>query len=271
MDGSAKVAVVTGAARGLGKAISRSLVGEGFRVLMTDVDEAAVSAAASELGEGTWSVPQDVRDPESHRAVAREAATRGRVAAWVNNAGVLSCGPHWEMEEDDVRRHVDVNLLGVIWGSRAAIDAMGDGGGHLVNIASISAHTPAPTLAVYGATKHAVLGYSLSLLGDLRLAGRPIEVTAICPDAVATDMVLGVAENPSSSLLFHSELLQPEEVARAVVSALHRPQPMITIPGRRGALVHLARPFPKVVLGMLGVTRKAGERRRKKRMESAKP
>ncbi len=83
------------------------------------------------------------------------------------------------------------NLLGVVNGSRAAIERMrADGGGRILNVASLSALTPAPGLAVYGATKHGVLAFSVALQAELRDAGMPVEVRSICPDGIGTDMVL---------------------------------------------------------------------------------
>ena len=108
---------------------------------------------------------------------------------WVNNAGVLYTGDVWEHEDEVIRQMTDVNVLGMFWGARAAVDAMRAEGGHLINIASLSAVTPVPGLAVYGATKQAVLGFSISLAGDLDRAGVPIHVSAVCPHAINTDMV----------------------------------------------------------------------------------
>src|SRR5688572_21863317 len=199
-------AVVTGAGRALGRLVAERLAGRGFAVLLTDVDETAAHAAAREIGQGAWAMVHDVRDAARHREVAAAAVAKGPLAVWVNNAGVLSVGAAWEQDEAAIRRQVDVNLLGLIFGCRAAIDAFGTSGGrgHLINIASLSSLVPAPGLAAYCATKHAVLGYSLSLAGELRRAGRSIDVSTICPDAIETDMVRGVAGQADSSLLFSS-------------------------------------------------------------------
>jgi NAD(P)-dependent dehydrogenase (short-subunit alcohol dehydrogenase family) len=123
------VAVVTGAARGLGRSIAAALAGRGYEVLLTDVAAEVADAAARAIGKGAWAMAQDVRDPASHRAVAAAAAARGPVAVWVNNAGVLSVGAAWESTEAEVRRMVEVNVLGVIWGSQAAVAAMPQGRG----------------------------------------------------------------------------------------------------------------------------------------------
>ncbi|MEO0324187.1 MAG: SDR family oxidoreductase, partial [Myxococcota bacterium] len=180
----ADVCVVTGAGRGLGALIAERFARQGHAVLCTDIDAAGAAATASRIGGGAWSRAQDVRDPAGHREVAQEAMSRGTVRVWVNNAGVLAVGQGWGHEDAELRRLVEVNVLGVMFGSSAAVEAMGTSGGTLVNVGSISSVVPAPGLAVYGATKHAVLGYSTNLAGDLRRAGVPVQVCCVCPDAM---------------------------------------------------------------------------------------
>jgi NAD(P)-dependent dehydrogenase (short-subunit alcohol dehydrogenase family) len=254
-------AVVTGAGRGLGRKIAERLSRRGLQVLVTDIDEVAARATAEAIG--GWSLKQDVRDPESHRAVARAAEVRGPVGVWVNNAGVLSVGDSWQMTEADVRRMIEVNLLGVIWGCHAAIGALAEGG-TIVNIASMSSLTPSPGLAVYGATKHGVLGYSLSLAGELRRAGRGITVSALCPDAIAGDMTNAVSHDAAAGILFSSStLLSLDEVADAAIELVARPKLVKTLPAHRAALIHLLRPFPRLGLPLLEQLAKLGRRRTK--------
>jgi short-subunit dehydrogenase len=255
-------AVVTGAGRGLGKQIAERLARRGLEVLVTDIDAEAAAATAAALPGRAWSLAQDVRDPESHRTVARAATARGPLAVWVNNAGVLAVGETWTLSDADVRRLVEVNVLGVMWGCHAAVPVIEDGG-HIINIASISGLTPTPGLAVYGATKHAVVGYSLSLAGELRAAGRKVDVSVLCPDAIAGDMTREVAHDAASALLFSSgKLLSLDEVADAAVELLDRPKLVRTLPAHRAALIHLARPFPSIGLPILQQLAKLGRRRR---------
>lgn len=259
------IAVVTGAARGLGKTIAAALAGRGHEVLVTDLDGEAAAATAAAIGKGAWAMTHDVRDPASHRAVAAAATGRGPLAVWVNNAGVLQVGPGWETSEADVRRMVEVNVLGVMWGSQTAVAAM-PRGGHLINIASLSALVPAPGFAVYAATKHAVLGFTTALAGDLRRARIPIHAAAICPDAVETDMVRQVADHSASDLLFSAgTLLTPDAVAAAVLAQLDRPRLVRVLPATRGVLAHALSPFPEVGLRLLERFAAVGARRKRQR------
>ncbi|HEY5927344.1 MAG TPA: SDR family oxidoreductase [Kofleriaceae bacterium] len=256
----ADIAVVTGAGRGLGRCIAERLAKRGYAVLVTDIDGAAASVTAAALGGGAWAMQQDVRDPDSHRAVARAAAERGEVTLWFNNAGVLIVGDTWQMADTDVRRMVEVNVLGVMWGCHAAVPVMKRG--HIINISSLSGITPSPGLAVYGASKHAVVGYSLSLAGELRRADKPINVSVLCPDAIAGEMTNAVAHDAAAGLIFSAgTLLALDEVADAAVALIDEPKLLRTLPRFRAALVHLLRPFPAVGLPVLEQFAKLGRRR----------
>lgn len=244
----ARVAVVTGAGRGLGRELAKRLARDGYHVVATDIDEGAAQVTAAVV-DGTG-LAHDVRDPDAHAAVARAATQRGELCVWVNNAGVLGVGDSWTVDDAATRRMVDVNLMGVIWGCHAAVRAMREG--TILNIASLSAIVPTPGLAVYGATKHAVLGYSLSLASELRQARRPITVSALLPDAIKGDMTDAVAHDAAASLLFTSaRLLAMEEVADAAMATIRRPRLVRALPAYRAAVSHLVRPFPALGLAIL--------------------
>jgi len=255
-----QVAVVTGAGRGLGRKIAERLARRDIHVVCTDIDEGAARTTAA-IVDGTG-LGQDVRDPDSHRAVAAAARAIGELDIWVNNAGVLSVGETWALDDATVRRIVEVNLLGVIWGCHAALETMQRGS--ILNIASLSAIVPAPGLAVYGATKHGVLGYSLSLAGELRRANRPITVSTLCPDAMAGEMTGAVAHDRSAALLFSSgTLLSLDEVADEAVALVDRPKLVRAIPAYRAALAHLLRPFPRIGLPLVEQFAKLGRKRQR--------
>ncbi|HEX7746602.1 MAG TPA: SDR family NAD(P)-dependent oxidoreductase, partial [Micromonosporaceae bacterium] len=148
--GAAAAAVVTGAAGGLGRAISAALHADGWRVLLTDVDGAGVAAAAAPLG--GWHRPLDVRDDEACAAAAAEAAARGGLGLWVNNAGILATGAAWTHDAGTRRAVIEVNALGAMNGTLAALDVMRrQGYGHVLNVVSLAGLVAPPGETVYAA------------------------------------------------------------------------------------------------------------------------
>jgi short-subunit dehydrogenase len=268
-----QTAVVTGAGRGLGKAIARRLAQRGLAVLVTDIDIEAARATATELGEQAWAEQLDVRDGVACRAVAAHAAKRGPLAVWVNNAGVILSGRSWEAPDDALDSLVGVNLLGVLHGSNAAVAVMrGTGGGRILNIASLSSLGPVPGLAVYGATKHAVLAYSLSLQGELRDAGLAIEVRSLCPDTIDTQLVRSVAGEEEAALMWSgARVLEVDEVADNAVELLYGRRLKRVIPTYRGLIMRSALFFPAVFFRLVPVFKRLGDHNRRRWRESAPP
>jgi NAD(P)-dependent dehydrogenase (short-subunit alcohol dehydrogenase family) len=232
----AGVAVVTGAGRGFGRAIARRLAGRGYTVVATDVDVDAAAETAALAGGSSMAL--DVRDPDAHRRVAREAADRGPLEVWVNNAGVMHPAPAWEHTDEEIRLACDVNLMGVVWGSRVAVEAMRAGPGenrHIINIGSLAALGPVPGLAIYAATKHGVLGFTGSLQGDLMDAGIPISVHALCPDAADTRLLREHDNEPAAAINWSGpRLLTADEVAEHAVALLDSRRLVRVIPAWRG-------------------------------------
>lgn len=258
------VAVVTGAGRGFGREIAKRLGGRGYRVLATDIDSEAAQRTAEQVG--GFSAQLDVRDPDAHREAARLAVERGPLEVRVNNAGVLRTRKTWEHTDEEVRLLAEVNVLGVMWGSRAAIDAMRERGGqnmHVINLASLSALAPVPGLAVYAATKHAVLGFTGSLAGDLRAEGLPITAHVVCPDGADTDMTRERAAEPDSAIIWSApRMLSAGRVADAVVELLDSKQLVLVIPRWRGWLARSTALAGRHATAGAEPLRKLGERRR---------
>lgn len=263
--GRTTTAVVTGGGRGIGLAIARRLGDAGHAVLVTDIDGAAATAAAASIGNGAWAAEQDVRDPDGHRAIAAQAADRGPLAVWVNNAGILIAGDAWAHPDTEMQAILDINIRGVFAGCRAAVEAMGAGGGRILNIASLSALTPVPGLAMYAATKAAVLSFTTSLQGDLGHAGLPIRVRALCPDVVSTAMVHEREKDAGAALLFSGPRpLAPDEVAAAGLALLESRQLFRVVPRWRGMVSRSVDVAPSVGLRALSVMRSLGERRQRR-------
>lgn len=264
-------ALVTGAGRGLGARIAAVLAGRGHVVHVTDVDGAAARETAERIGGGAFASTLDVRDAEACQAAARETAERaGRLAVWVNNAGVLFTGPAWTNSVEQRQLMLDVNVGGVMNGTIAAIGQMrGSGGGHVVNIASLAGLVAVPGETVYSGTKHAVMGFSLSTQADLLLASvDDIRISCICPDGIWTPMIQDKLDDPEAALSFSGRLLAVDEVAAAVGRVLDRPRQVTAVPRWRGAQVRLADAMPDLALRALplivGQGRRAQRRFRRK-------
>ncbi len=251
-------AVVTGAARGIGRAIAERLVRRGHHVVVTDVDGDAVRRTADEIG-AVAGLTQDVRDEASHQAVAEEALRHGHLAAWFNNAGVGNDGALAELSSASVEQLVQVNLLGTIWGMRAAIAAFGPEGGDIVNTASLSGHGPVPGLSVYAATKAAVVSLSTSVHVE---TPRNVRVHAICPDGVSTAMVDAMKPDGRAKELVHSSgrMLSADQVAAEAVAMLGSSRIVRTVPGWRGGLVRFTALAPSLSMKAEPLLRWHGKR-----------
>jgi len=266
--GEKRGAVVTGAAGGLGRAIAAALAEAGYDVLLTDVDGPAVEAASAELG-GSSAV-LDVRDGEACRALASRVAAGGGLALWVNNAGIIATGPAWTHDEATRRRVVDVNALGAINGTLAALEVMrAAGSGHVINIVSLAGLVAAPGEAVYSASKHALLAFSVATLAELRTAGLSrVHVSCLCPDGIWTPMLHDKLDDDGAAASFTGTMLTPERVAARVARLARRPRPVVALPRWRGAQVRLFDTFPRASIRLarlIMATGRAGQRRQARR------
>jgi NAD(P)-dependent dehydrogenase (short-subunit alcohol dehydrogenase family) len=189
-----KVAIVTGAASGIGAGLSRALAQRGAAVVvLADIDGEGARAVADEISSGrggrTESAQLDVREPEAFDAlVQRVVSDHGRVDLLFNNAGIAVGGEILELTQEHWDRIIDVNIRGVVHGVRAVYPHMVErGDGHIVNTASLAGLGPAPLVTPYAMTKHAVVGLSTSLRIEAHDHG--VRVTALCPSAIDTPLL----------------------------------------------------------------------------------
>lgn len=185
-----KVAVVTGAASGIGRALAERFASAGLNVVLADVEETALAAAEQKVaaqGVETLAVPTDVSDEASVQALAAAAVDRfGAVHVVCNNAGVASASDPWFGPVSAWQWVLGVNLWGVIHGIRAFLPALAiQGEGHIVNTASVAGLLPGLHPS-YDATKHAVVAISEDLYTQMTVAGLPIGVSVLCPGWVRT-------------------------------------------------------------------------------------
>jgi NAD(P)-dependent dehydrogenase (short-subunit alcohol dehydrogenase family) len=213
-----RVAVVTGAASGLGRAMAERFAAEGMRVVLSDIDRAGLDDAArslTEAGAEVHAVAADVSAADDVEHLADESFTRfGAVHLLCNNAGVVKSARVWALTLDDWRWVLGVDLWSVIHGIRSFVPRMlaQGGSGHVVNTASMTGLLPMPRLAAYSTAKSGVVALSESLQLDLDAEGADIGVSVFCPGFVAT-RITDSARNRPASLADTTEATGPRTVS----------------------------------------------------------
>lgn len=217
--------VVTGAARGVGLAISRRVAERGGRVILADIDADVLRGAVGQLraeGLDAEALRTDVGDEDSVAELAARAATDGPPAGWVNNAGVNGLAPLVDLELAEFERLMGVNVTGCFLGTRAAARCLGSGGS-IVNVSSVSAHVTLADNSHYGASKGAI--ESLSRHAAIELAPRSIRVNCVAPGSVRTEMTAeryaepGVLEARQSRIPL-GRVAEPSDIAGPVAFLL---------------------------------------------------
>jgi NAD(P)-dependent dehydrogenase (short-subunit alcohol dehydrogenase family) len=221
-----RVVAITGAARGLGLSTAQALAARGARVAIADLDgDLARVEAAALPGPGPHAgFEADVTDPNAFAAFLDETERHlGPIDVLVNNAGIMPVGPFAQEDPSVTRRQVEINVLGVMTGTRLALDRMlPRRRGHIVNLASAAGRVAVPGEAVYTATKHAVVGFGEALRAELRDTG--VEVTTVMPSLAATELAAGM--RPPRFV----PMVKPEQVAAAIAGALERPRLEVMVP-----------------------------------------
>jgi NAD(P)-dependent dehydrogenase (short-subunit alcohol dehydrogenase family) len=221
------VAVVTGAASGIGRAMAERFAAEGMRVVMADVEKPRLEDAAHAVGGDVLAIPTDVARPDAVEALAtRTLDAFGAIHLVCNNAGVFVGGNSWETPLEDYAWLIDVNVWGVIHGIRSFVPRMLERGepGHVVNTASMAGMTSAPYAAAYYLTKHAVVGVTEGLYHELAFAGSAVGASVLCPEAIATG--IGNSErirperHPSRGPRVESAALTEQALRDAVATGL---------------------------------------------------
>jgi short-subunit dehydrogenase len=241
-----QVIAITGAARGIGRATAVALIARGARLAIGDIDAELVQRTAAELGGGTIGLPLDVTNRQSFEAFLTEVESRlGPLDVLINNAGIMPVGPFLEETDATAKRMVDINVHGVIFGSKLALERFAQRRrGHLVNVASIAGKGASPHLATYCATKYAVVGLSEAL--RLEFAERGIDVTVVMPVGVNTELYSGL--QPMRGI----KTPEPEDVAEAIVEALQTGRFEVYVPKRMNALIRLGAVLPRRAADAIG-------------------
>jgi 2-dehydro-3-deoxy-L-rhamnonate dehydrogenase (NAD+) len=220
MNAIRKTALVTGAARGIGFAIASRLAADGIRVGVLDLDASAAEAAAAKVGGGAMAIAADVTQAaQVDSAVHRIVDVWGRLDILVNNAGITGRSfPIWELSDEDWRRVIDADLTSVFLCCRAAVKVMlGQGGGRIINIASIAGKEGNPTLVPYSAAKAGVIGLTKALAKEVCTRG--ILVHAVAPAVIGTELLQQMEQSTVDLLVSKipmGRMGRPAEVAALV-------------------------------------------------------
>ncbi len=244
-DFNDKVAVVTGGASGIGRAIAERLAAEGMKLVLADIEEGALATAQKEMeakGATVLAVRTDVSQPSEVEALAKKTVDAfGAVDVLCNNAGVgPPGGPLWERTVADWQWVLGVNLWGVIHGVRVFVPIMRaqDTEAHIVNTASLAGLVSVPWMGIYNVTKHAIVTLSETLHHELTLSGTKLKVSVLCPAWVNTALAdsernrpaeltdADQTKSPQSEMVemalrgFLASGLPPQQVADAVLDAI---------------------------------------------------
>lgn len=231
-DLAGKVAVITGAAGGIGSALALECARAGMDIALADLDEVgmrAVAAQITSLGRRSICVPTDVRSADSMQALLdRTLAELGGCHLMINNAGVFNAAPLLETSAAQFQRVMDINIGGVVNGSRIfAAHFARQREGHLVNTASAAGLFPVPGMSAYSLSKYAVVGFSLQLRWEIAAQG--VGVTVLCPGTVKTAILTrdGVGFRPDEAHKMIKDAPAPEGLAKKTMRAIRRNRPLV--------------------------------------------
>lgn len=221
-----KVIAITGGARGIGFRTAADLLAAGADVAIGDIDGDAVDKAAADVG--IVGRELDVTSASSFEDFLDDVEARlGPVDVLVNNAGIMPVGPFLDYSESLIRRTAEVDLVGVMLGSRAAGRRMvARGSGQIVNVASVAGRLPNPGLTIYNGVKAGVIEFSEAL--DAELTPQGVRVSAVLPTFTQTGLIDGLQTNALVTTV------EPEEVSAGIVDVIARPRVRVTAPRSMG-------------------------------------
>jgi NAD(P)-dependent dehydrogenase (short-subunit alcohol dehydrogenase family) len=224
---------ITGGARGIGRATADACLRAGMSVVIGDLDGDASAAVAAELGDRAIGLAVDVCDADGFEAFLAGAEQQvGPLDVLVNNAGIGPIGLYADEDPDITHRTLDINIGGVLTGTRLALRRfVRRGHGHIVNLASSAGQIAPAGGATYAATKHAVVGFTRALRAELR--GTGVRTTIVMPGLIRTDMIRGFVKPRGT------RIVGPEAVAAAIVDALHTGREEVFVPRELGPIARL--------------------------------
>jgi NAD(P)-dependent dehydrogenase (short-subunit alcohol dehydrogenase family) len=258
---SGKVAVVTGAASGIGRALALGLARRGARLALSDVDEAGLAGTASATGISEVHTQRlDVAERDAWPAYADAVVERfGVVHQIYNNAGVAHSRPVLETELSEYDRVFGINLWGVIYGTKAFLPhVIASGDGHVVNVSSINGFMAQPDMSHYVASKFAVRGFTETLRLEMERDGHPVRVTSVHPGGIRTNIATSALKSARAlgmpvteaeerrERLYNEKLLKmsPDDAARIILDGVEAGKPRVLVGNDAKAIDALVRVLP---------------------------
>jgi short-subunit dehydrogenase len=256
-DISGLTVVITGAARGIGEATAELLAAQGATVALGDLDAALVRQVAERIGRGAVGAHLDVTSADSWQSFLAEVGEVGPIDVLVNNAGIMPLGPVLKEPDAVTRAIIDVNVHGLINGTKAVAPGMVERGrGHIVNVASAVGRIAVADGATYSASKFAAVGFSEATRAELKPNG--IDVTVVLPTIVQTELSAGV---PTARGV---KAVSAEEVAEVIATAIRTAHPELWVPrwvqGMTKATGVLPRWLQERIAGAFGADRVLADR-----------
>ncbi|HPY23088.1 MAG TPA: SDR family NAD(P)-dependent oxidoreductase [Mycobacterium sp.] len=232
---------ITGGARGIGRATAEACLAVGMNVAIGDVDGAACTAVAAELGDRAIGLPLDVRDAAAFAGfLDRAEEAFGPLDAVVNNAGIAPIGLFADEDPAETQRLVEINLGGVLTGTRLALQRfLPRRQGHIVNLASSAGQIATAGGATYAATKHGVVGFTRAIRAETR--GTGVRTTIVLPGLIRTDMIAGFAKARGT------RVIGPDKVAAGIVAALRTGREEVFVPRELGPVARLVAGTPPAI------------------------
>lgn len=242
-----KVAAITGAGSGIGRALALNLAQQGCHLALSDVNETGLAETvkqAASLGVKVTSQKLDVADKDGVHAWADTVvAEHGKVNLIFNNAGVALGSTVEGMSYDELAWVMNINFWGVVYGTKAFLPYLkASGDGHIVNVSSVFGICSQPTQSAYNASKFAVRGFTEALRQELDLENAPVSVTCVHPGGIKTniakaakmnDSVRSVGLDPATGSKNFDKLLRtsPDDAAKVILSAVHKDSRRVLIGG----------------------------------------
>lgn len=258
-----KTIFITGCANGIGKHLAETFVSLNYQVIASDFDLIKLQQNSRLQHSEVLCLKLDVSKAEDWQEAIKKAVEKfKKIDISINNAGVITPNFLSDLSLQEIDLQLNVNLKGVMYGSKFAADAMiKQGFGHIINIASLAGVAPIKGLSVYAASKFGVRGFTLSIANEMKQKG--IDVSVICPDLVDTNMLTLQLDYEAANLTFSGSTLSVNDIADAIINrAIKNKEVEILLPKSRGLLAKIGNFFPFLANFLTETLSKKGNKKR---------